>query len=517
MAPASWEKVKSHPHVTLEKGKGGCCFPQEEHYVLEQGFAIVRHGDRLDHFPDEWRKHPERPKYPNDCPLTEDGFKNARRTAEVLQKHAESCGRDFDSIICSPYLRCVQTACCIAQKLDLEIRLDEDIGEIFDEMAMKGKNIGGAKYDYTRDQQAKKDLKLHLEEEKRRLGFSDADWKKGLVVRQNNGRPVDPKLVEDQHFPLVIKLPDNKQHRSPQELDACLRNHFSLNKIMFKRSLETDELKIAGKLPEFPEPLDGARIRFCWKVNKIVRKSAGELSSPIIVTHGDAVSAVLGMLHKENEQVVKVPFCGYVIGERKVKVMKKDGESVFKQQDMFGSPEQWQLIPDPKIEFRKLGEADTNDQHSRRNINLKRLSNWSTGSMNDDMDDMDDDVHVKKERSMQVALDNLGVDATDADRLELIKKAMSAPQIIDAPRISVLPANMVGSPSSGGETPRTPVGKSPNPFDTPKNGTASPREVGLVFDGVKQNGILGEGGKHNGSIEHHPKVSCATWLCRMLA
>lgn len=48
------------------------------------------------------------------------------------RRHARSHNRDFSCIISSPYLRCAQTACCVAKKLNLMVRFDLDFGEVFD-------------------------------------------------------------------------------------------------------------------------------------------------------------------------------------------------------------------------------------------------------------------------------------------------------------------------------------------------------------------------------------------------
>merc|ERR1740130_1211399 len=112
-----------------------------------------------------------------------------------------------------------------------------------------------------------------------------------------------------------------RQNRTPRDLESALRPDFPLAE--FVRH-DNDDIVISNehKLPAFPEPFDGARMRFCTKVHKLVRQASKELVSVIIVTHGDCVSAVLSMLY-EDQQVVKVPMAGYAIGNRQVKIMKK--------------------------------------------------------------------------------------------------------------------------------------------------------------------------------------------------
>lgn len=282
-------------HVFLETTSRGCCVGKEEHYMLNQSFAVVRHGHRLDHVPEEWKHHPDRPKHPNDTPLTEEGFSAAREVGKRLKAYSEEPGYPkFGVIVCSPYLRCAQTACCIAESLPLRIRFDLCLGEIFDATAMRG-NVAG-----------------------------------------------------------------KRQHRSATELEAALKHDFP--DAQFVRT-EDNELVISNekKLPDFPEPFDGARMRFCAKVHKLVRQAASELVSPIIVTHGDCVSAVLGMLYGD-KQVKRVPMAGYALGNRNVKVMKKDANTVLKPADVYG--QKWDLRLSDGIELVQASHEHLERRHS---------------------------------------------------------------------------------------------------------------------------------------------------------
>jgi len=314
--------------------------------------------------------------------------------------------------------------------------------------------------------------------------------------------------LKEQHFPLFIKLPDNKQHRPPQELEAFLAKDFPT--VKYVREKSNNQLAVSGKLPEYPEPLDGARIRFCYRVNKLVKKSVGELASVIIVTHGDAVSAVLSML-KEEEQVLKVPFCGWFIGERQVKVMKKGADCFIEQDSIFEQPGMWKLKLDPEIEFRRRKEQElegvrlvaTNSQRK-----MKRLSNLSKGSNDSfDLTDMSSDRH---ERFMEVALNHLGVDSLDPERNALIKRVASNALLLDAPRISIEPPNMISIPSSrGGEecsSPKSPGSRTPQ-RQAGGSTSASPSDVVVWIDGNKAIHTL---------AKQKAKASCATWLCRLL-
>merc|ERR1712228_1074972 len=81
-------------------------------------------------------------------------------------------------------------------------------------------------------------------------------------------------------------------------------------------------IKVEGKLQKWPENFDRARMRYCYKVKKLVQKAASELMSIVIVTHGDALAAVVGLM-KENWNIGKVDYTSYAICSRQVKVMEK--------------------------------------------------------------------------------------------------------------------------------------------------------------------------------------------------
>lgn len=258
--------------------------------MLNQGFAVVRHGDRLDHVPELWAKHRHREAYPNDTPLTDEGINRAHQTGRSLKEETSKPGRPpFSLIVSSPYLRCAQTACCIAEELGgMPIHFDLDLGEIFDDEAMRGDVAG------------------------------------------------------------------KRQHRDPKELEKLLKEDFPSSE--FERDASTNDIIITGKVQDFPEPLEKARMRFCAKVNKLVKQAAAELVSIVVVTHGDAVSAVLDML-RTKEQCKKVPFCGYLLGFRHVKVLKRNGGQVLFNEDVLMNTAQWKLTVSQGILLQSASQA----------------------------------------------------------------------------------------------------------------------------------------------------------------
>jgi len=68
-----------------------------------QNLFVMRHGERMDNYDPEWIASAPRPWDP---PLTDDGKKEARKTGERLRTQ----GWNITRVICSPFLRCIQTA-----------------------------------------------------------------------------------------------------------------------------------------------------------------------------------------------------------------------------------------------------------------------------------------------------------------------------------------------------------------------------------------------------------------------
>jgi len=87
---------------------------------MTQTIWIARHANRLDFVHPEWFLTAER-RY--DPPLSDDGMVQAQQLAERLKSET------IDHIFASPFLRTVQTANAIAEKLDLPIKLETGLSE----------------------------------------------------------------------------------------------------------------------------------------------------------------------------------------------------------------------------------------------------------------------------------------------------------------------------------------------------------------------------------------------------
>ncbi|VXD12369.1 conserved hypothetical protein [Planktothrix serta PCC 8927] len=87
---------------------------------MPQTVWIARHGNRIDFVNPAWFNTAERRYDPH---LSDDGEIQAKQLANRL------VGEGITQIIASPFLRTVQTANAVAEKLDLSIKLDWGLGE----------------------------------------------------------------------------------------------------------------------------------------------------------------------------------------------------------------------------------------------------------------------------------------------------------------------------------------------------------------------------------------------------
>ena len=88
--------------------------------MSDQTVWIARHGNRLDFVNPEWFNTAKR-RY--DPPLSEDGWIQAKELANRLK------GEPIEHIFSSPFLRTIQTAYCVAQALNLPIKLEVGLSE----------------------------------------------------------------------------------------------------------------------------------------------------------------------------------------------------------------------------------------------------------------------------------------------------------------------------------------------------------------------------------------------------
>jgi len=87
---------------------------------MSRTLYLARHGHRLDFTNTEWFNLAHH-RY--DPPLSELGWQQASILAANLKQ------KKIEHIFASPFLRCIQTAYPLAQKLDLPIKLEPNLGE----------------------------------------------------------------------------------------------------------------------------------------------------------------------------------------------------------------------------------------------------------------------------------------------------------------------------------------------------------------------------------------------------
>jgi len=164
------------------------------------------------------------------------------------------------------------------------------------------------------------------------------------------------------------------QYREPRVLEAQLKPDFP--DVEWIRDAE-GKIKIEGKMQKWPENFDRARMRYCYKVKKLVQKAASELMSIVIVTHGDALAAVLGLM-KENWDIGKVPYTAYAICSRRVKVMEKGtNTNVAGDEPVYVHPEDWTIEVSNGFQYKTLVGHVAKQAHKVHEDEMKKMNKMS--------------------------------------------------------------------------------------------------------------------------------------------
>lgn len=87
---------------------------------MSRSIWTIRHGNRLDFVHPEWFLTAEK-RY--DPPLSEDGLLQAETLCNTLDNQT------IDHIFVSPFLRAIQTAYPIAQRLNIPLKIEQGLGE----------------------------------------------------------------------------------------------------------------------------------------------------------------------------------------------------------------------------------------------------------------------------------------------------------------------------------------------------------------------------------------------------
>jgi len=94
--------------------------------------CVVRHAERADaSWDSQWCSSKDALEFPVDPPLTALGGEQAHGVGLELQRRAPSGG--WGVVVCSPYLRCVQTAIAICRATNCPLMLDHQWGEVVTE------------------------------------------------------------------------------------------------------------------------------------------------------------------------------------------------------------------------------------------------------------------------------------------------------------------------------------------------------------------------------------------------
>jgi broad specificity phosphatase PhoE len=238
------------------------------------------------------------------------------------------------------------------------------------------------------------------------------------VIAKKLGIPIHFDLDLGEVFDrtsMVGNCKGKPQHRAPPLLEEKLKGD-GFTDVEYIRD-DSGKIAIEGKLQKWEEPFEGARMRYCYKVKKLVQQAAAELNSIILVTHGDAVAAVVGML-KETWIVKHIPYTAYVIGARKVRVMKKGEGKILSEEPVYVHPEQWALKMHPDLQHQDVSSKDMAKAH--------KLHEWEMAEMNKNKSHIKAGQYTLTPKQQEDAQDTLKeMSASEKDRKALLKKANS--------------------------------------------------------------------------------------------
>jgi hypothetical protein len=157
------------------------------------------------------------------------------------------------------------------------------------------------------------------------------------------------------------------QHRSPQELELLLRRDFpDVDYIQ-----DSDKrIQIEGKQQVFPESLDAARMRFCFKVQQSLQRAASKLMSILVVTHGDAVGCVLGMMQKD-WTIKHVGYAAFALASRQVVVLEKGSMDVKSDEPVY--EHEWDLQVCEGLKYEEVHPFSRKRAHAMREYEIRKM------------------------------------------------------------------------------------------------------------------------------------------------
>lgn len=210
-------------------------------------------------------------------------------------------------------------------------------------------------------------------------------------------------------------VPGETQHRPPLVLEATLAKDFP--DVTWIRD-ENMAIKVEGKLQQYPEDFDSARMRFCYKSKKLLQEAASELLSIVIVTHGDALSSVVGML-REDWKIDEVPYTAYAICSRQVDVMNLGCDEIKRHEPVYVNPEEWNITLSKDFRMTEIRNSRKKAlAHAKHEKELVQMNSQASAI---DTEYTLDDEQVKR---FHRALSHLG--AHEDDRVHLMERAASS-------------------------------------------------------------------------------------------
>lgn len=157
------------------------------------------------------------------------------------------------------------------------------------------------------------------------------------------------------------------QHRDPEELEALLKADFP--DVVYIRALD-QKIKIEGTQQTFPESLDAARMRFCFKTQQVLQQAASKLMSTVVVTHGDALGAVIGMMQKD-WKIKHVPYASFALASRQVMVLEKGSMETKSDEPVFDH--KWDIEVSEGLEYEEVHPASRKRAYAVRQHEIKKM------------------------------------------------------------------------------------------------------------------------------------------------
>merc|ERR1719253_1674248 len=214
------------------------------------------------------------------------------------------------------------------------------------------------------------------------------------------------------------------QHRDPQKLDAILKKEYP--EVTYSRE-QDGTLKISGVLPNYPEPFSAARMRYCYKAQRIMQHAAVKCMSVCIVAHADALPAVCSFI-QSTMQITKVPYAGYFVASRKVKVQKVGASDPLPEQPAYIESE-WKVTLSQGVLTK---EAPQQEQQQREDQMKKMQSRYKgvltakfTGVFSAE-NKKEDDEYKKLQEEAKKGLKAMNVTDKDAKQLTMKMKNNAA-------------------------------------------------------------------------------------------